>query len=279
MAGHKKLIRRIIFLIFILTFLILGYFGFRARIITLDPMLVKLSGVIFTFLVSLLSISILLRLTENKIWNMFSRSMELEQRMIITKLYSVSLYSLAIFITFWKAGVSLASLTIFAGLIASGFAFAIRDILLSFFAWFVILNKKPFQIGDFVVIHNNEGLVTRIGTFFFTLEKGGSEEFIKVPNNFVLLHSIINRGDGKYREELLFSLKHFPVNLESINAELATFIRSRNAFKDHIKVQLHADSLHWYLQVQYFTSGKQDSLRGAITQEVSRLYKECLKLD
>ena len=148
----KKQYKTIILLTIILIISELIYLGFRKEIITIDPVIIKFVEVFLTLIISLLVISVVLRFTSNRVWTMFEKEMELEQRIIISKLYSVSLYSLALLITFWKAGVSLGNLTLFMGLIATGFAFAIRDLLLSFFAWFIILNKKPFQMGDYIKI-------------------------------------------------------------------------------------------------------------------------------
>jgi len=40
---------------------------------------------------------------------------------------------------------------------ATGLAFAVRDVLMSFFAWMILLRKKPFRIGDYIRIGEDEG--------------------------------------------------------------------------------------------------------------------------
>jgi len=209
---------------------------------------------------------------------MFEKEMELEQRIIVSKLYSISLYSLALLITFWKAGVSLGNLTLFMGLIATGFALTIRDLLFSYFAWFIILNKKPFQMGDYIKIGDESGLVTRIGTFFFTLEMQNAGEFLKIPNSQIMTKSIHNRGEGKYREEIKFGLKSIPEDLEQKLNALSTFIRTRSMFKENVKSTLISDALGWYIYISFPTNFKQDHLKAAIFIEAHRLFEQELKL-
>jgi MscS family membrane protein len=274
----KKQYKTIILLTLILIVSELIYLGFREEIITIDPVIIKFVEVFLTLIISLLIISVILRFTSNRVWTMFEKEMELEQRIIISKLYSVSLYSLALLITFWKAGVSLGNLTLFIGLIATGFAFAIRDLLLSFFAWFIILNKKPFQMGDYIKIGEESGLVTRIGTFFFRLDLQANDEFIKIPNSQIMTKSIFNRGEGKFREEIKFALKHIPEDLEQKLNTLNTFIRTRSIFKENVKSTLISDTLGWYIYISYPTNFKQDHLKAAIFIEAHRLFEQELKL-
>jgi MscS family membrane protein len=278
MAIRKKQFKTIILLsvIFIVSELI--YLGFKKEVIKIDPLIVTIVETFLTLIISLLVISIILKFTSNRVWTMFEKEMELEQRIIVSRLYSISLYSIALFITFWKAGVSLGNLTLFIGLIATGFAFAIRDLLLSFFAWFIILNKKPFQMGDYIKIGEESGLVTRIGTFFFTLELQYPDEFIKIPNSQIMTKSIHNKGEGKFREEIKFALKQIPEDLEQKLNVLGTFIRTRSAFKEHVKTTLVSDISGWYIYIAFPTNYKQDHLKAAIFIEAHRLFEQELKL-
>ena len=132
MALTKTLYKRIFLLSAILVVVELIYIAVRREFVEIDSGFLQAIELILTLIVSLLASTVILRVTGNKLWTMFEKEMELEQRIIISKLYAISLYSIAIIITFWKAGLSLGNITLFVGLLASGFAFAIRDLLLSF---------------------------------------------------------------------------------------------------------------------------------------------------
>ncbi len=278
MALSKNLYKRIFLLSAILIIVELIYVGIRREFIAIDSIFLSIIELVLTLIISLLVVTVVLRFTQNKVWTMFEQEMEVEQRIIISKLYSVSLYTIALIITFWKAGVSLGNITIFVGLIATGFAFAIRDLLLSFFAWFIILNKKPFQMGDYIRLGDDMGLVTRIGTFFFTLEQARSPEFIKVPNSLVLGKSVRNLGEGSFTQELLFPIKSLPDDYSVNLHEILIFIKSRTKFKDFLKATISTDQTHWYIKIEYQTSFEQDYLKAVITAEIFRVFREHVKM-
>jgi MscS family membrane protein len=277
MALTKTLYKRIFLLSAILVVVELIYIAARREFVQIDAGFLLGIELVLTLIVTLLASTVILRLTGNKVWTMFEKEMELEQRIIISKLYAISLYSLAIIITVWKAGLSLGNITLFIGLLASGFAFAIRDILLSFFAWFIILNKKPFHMGDYIKIGDDVGLVTRIGTFFFTLEQGRKPEYIKVPNSIVLSKSLQNLGEGKFVQELFFTLKAIPPFYENECQEITNYIKSRSAHQQLIRIGLVSELNAIQLKVEYTTSFEQEHLKSAITAFVCQRLEAFLK--
>ncbi len=278
MAIKKRLFRRILLLTVILIISELIYLIIKKEIIEIDPSILLVLELFLTLIISLLVITVILRLTEKRVWTMFEKEMELEQRIIVSKLYSITLYTIAFFITFWKAGVSLGNLTIFLGLVASGFAFAIRDLLLSFFAWFIILNKKPFHMGDYIEIDQSFGLVTRIGTFFFTLEQTNTNEFVKIHNSIILSKPILNKGNGRYREEIKLYISSVPKDLQERLKELQVFIRTRNGIKDQVRTLLLADTTGWYIYISFSNNFQQENLKSSVYSEALAQLSDCLKI-
>ena len=134
---------------------------------------------------TLFAITLVLRLTMKRFYRLFD---EPEERIFYSKIYSWSLYSIGLLVILHHFGVSLGNITLFLGLIATGLAFAIREVLLSFFAWLILLRKKPFRIGDYIRIGEDEGKVLHIGTFFVLLDKTTQlpEDFTRVPNRLFL---------------------------------------------------------------------------------------------
>ena len=131
-------------------------------------------------------------------------------------------------------------------------------------------------MGDYIQVDNYQGLVTRIGTFFFTLEQQNAPEFIKIPNSIILSKPTFNRGNGKYREELKMPLKHAPADLQERLKELNVFIRTRNVLKDPVKTQVIADGNGWYVYISFNTSFQQDSLKSAVYAEALQQLSDCL---
>ncbi|MBE0524802.1 MAG: mechanosensitive ion channel family protein [Methanosarcinales archaeon] len=94
---------------------------------------------------------------------------------------------------------SLSSLGISLTLIGAGLAFALQQVILSFAAWFLILIKHPYKIGDRIYIKSNDilGDVEEITMLFTVLKDVTGEETITgknviIPNSTVFLEPIIN---------------------------------------------------------------------------------------
>ncbi len=170
-------------------------------------------------IITLFLTSLVLRLTIKRISNLFE---ELEEKLFYSKIYSWSLYSIGLFIILHHFGVSLGNITIFIGLITTGLAFAVRDVLLSFFGWMILLRKKPFRIGDYIRIGEEEGTVLHIGTFYVLLDStpGLPGEYSRVPNRLFLEKSIIKLGKEDFFEQVKFNLTKIPPQINELIAKL-----------------------------------------------------------
>lgn len=133
-------------------------------------------------------------------------------------------------------------------------------------------------MGDYILLGDDMGLVTRIGTFFFTLEQARKPEFIKVPNSLVLGKSIRNLGEGSFTQELLFPIKSLPEDYATSLQDVINFIKSRSQFKEFVKATISTDQSHWYIKIEYQTSFEQEQLKSATTAEVFRIFNDHVKM-
>ena len=197
--------------------------------------------------------SLLLRITIKRVYNFFE---EPEERIFYSKIYSWTLYSIGIFIILHHFGVSLGTITIFIGLIATGLAFAVRDVLLSFFGWIILLRKKPFRIGDYIRIGESEGRVIHIGTFYVLLDKTIDipEDFTRVPNRLFLEKSIDNLGKTTYHEELVFQLSDYPAEKNELLNDLFNNINNLLEIKDHTNTLIDLRNEKLVLIIRYLVS-------------------------
>ncbi|MFW5708136.1 MAG: mechanosensitive ion channel family protein, partial [Bacteroidota bacterium] len=196
----------------------------------------SISLVIATLLIA----SLLLRLTIRRIFNFFD---EPEERIFYSKIYSWTIYGVAIFVILHHFGVSLGNITLFIGLLATGLAFAVRDVLLSFFGWMILLRKKPFRIGDYIRIGDDEGKVIHIGTFYVLLDNTPMqpEDYIRVPNRLFLEKSIANLGKTVFQESIRFQLYQMPPNSAQLLSRLAINIES---------ISVHKRTPHLFIDIQ-----------------------------
>jgi MscS family membrane protein len=236
-----RLLRRIFFLLIFLGVEEGLKWADNLGYITIPTYLDKSFEVVLWTLGSLILVTIVLRLTENRVFRFNDDEVDIEQRILFTKIYSTTLYLLVAAVVFWKMGLEIENITIFLGLITTGVAFAVRDVINSYFAWFIILTKHPFRIGDYVKIGDEAGTVERIGTFFVTLQNPGAIDFIKVPNNTLLSKAIINMGKNRVMHTVKFPVKIIPPDIQARMDKLDELAKSIVSEKISPKTQIQAD--------------------------------------
>ncbi len=99
------------------------------------------------------------------------------------------------------------SLATFFGLLSAGLAVALRDPITDLAAWFFIIWRKPFGIGDRVEIGENRGDVIDQRVFKFTINEIGkwvdadqsTGRIIHVPNHQVFTNPVINYNSRQFR--------------------------------------------------------------------------------
>ncbi len=196
--------------------LLLLMIAHRQEIIMVPEIILVFLEAIVIILVSFAIGTIFIRFTLNTIQAHFDSLGEPEEKILLSKVYIGLIYSLALVIIFWQLGIDPRNIAIFLGLITTGFAFAIRDIILSYFIWFILLTKKPFKIGDYINVGDNEGLVKHIGLFYVVVDPTPSnyEDYYKIPNKTFLENPIRNYGCNRIPKTFDFYLKEIPANFE-----------------------------------------------------------------
>jgi MscS family membrane protein len=256
----------------ILLFINMGilYLDYR-NIITIPTgvslLLRNISMVITTLFVT----SLLLRLTIKRLFLLFD---EPEERIFYSKIYSWTLYSISIFIILHYFGVSLGNITLFLGLIATGLAFAIRDVLLSFFGWMILLRKNPFRIGDYIRIGEDEGKVIHIGTFYVLLDNTPQipQDFTRVPNRLFLEKSINNLGKSVFHDKFRIQLSKMPAHSRELIAEIQKQVRTAAGNSEYVLAYIDVKDEKLLLNVEYLVGfEKQKEKRSEIIQKVFAL--------
>ncbi|WP_124059056.1 mechanosensitive ion channel family protein [Vaginisenegalia massiliensis] len=113
-----------------------------------------------------------------------------------TLLYIVIMF----FVWFELAG----SLTVYLGFLSAGIAISLKDFFANIFAWFFIVLRRPFRVGDRIFINGQRGDVIDIRMFHFSLIEVSAPEdgeqstgcMVDVPNHFVFLYPIVNLVKG-----------------------------------------------------------------------------------
>lgn len=207
---------------------------------------------ILVVIATLFITSLILRLTIKRFFHLFE---EPEERIFYTKIYSWTLYSVSIFVLLHYFGVSLGNITLFVGLIATGLAFAIRDVLLSFFGWIILLRKNPFRIGDYIRIGEDEGKVIHIGTFYVLLDNTPDipQDYIRVPNKLFLEKSILNLGKSVFHDSIRFQLNRVPEHLDRHLPEIRKQVRQATGNSEYTSAYIDIRNEKLLLIVEYLS--------------------------
>ena len=124
------------------------------------------------------------------------------QEEMVFRLTQVSLYGLAVVITFGIWSINLSGLLVGAGFLGIVVGLAARQTLGSLIAGFVLMFARPFEIGDWVKIGDREGIVTEISIVNTRIQTFDGE-YVMVPNDNVGSSEIVNRTrKGRLRIKL-----------------------------------------------------------------------------
>jgi len=82
---------------------------------------------------------------------------------IFRSVFNAIIYLIAFFVFMAMAGIDLTGLAIGGAATAIVIGFALQSVLSDFFSAFSIYFDKPFEIGDYIVVGDHSGTVTKIG--------------------------------------------------------------------------------------------------------------------
>jgi small-conductance mechanosensitive channel len=183
---------------------------------------------IFVATLVLLIFRLIYKFTSGRIAKVFD---EQEEQIFYSKIYGWVLFTIGAFIVLNLFGLSLNNITLFIGIITTGLAFALREVLLSFIGWLILLRKKPFRIGDHIRIGDEHGKVIHIGTYYVILDRTSDipDDFTRIPNRFFLEKSIQKLGKNRSQEKLMFRITERPDNKDQRLEKLETIIREIDA--------------------------------------------------
>ena len=178
----------------------------------------------------LLAVTIIIKFTESRVFHLLENEVEIEGRIFLTKIYTFFLYALAVAVVLSQLGVSAQNITIFLGFLATGMAMAVRDLIISYLVWLIILVKKPFRIGDYISVEGICGKVERIGTYYVTLSDAyGDPGNIRLPVKIFIDRPVRNLGrEGIVRESVSIKIRRMPGDTEKMAARFASMMEKES---------------------------------------------------
>jgi small conductance mechanosensitive channel len=178
-----------------LSSLLVGVWGITSTVITSLEFLrigpVAGVKILLTFIVFVGAFTVS-RLTKRSIKYGAGRNLiTAHQREVAHHIIQFVVFAPAIIFTIALWDVPVESLFLGAGALGIILGFAARQTLSGALSGFVILFARPFEVGDWISVHDRQGIVTDI-TLYNTQIRTFNEEHVLVPNDQVTGNEIIN---------------------------------------------------------------------------------------
>lgn len=125
-----------------------------------------------------------------------SDTLNQHQQGIVFRVLQVVVLIAAAIVTMSIWGIDLGGLLVGAGFLGIVIGTAARTTIGSFIAGFVLMFARPFEIGDWVKINDNAGVVTDI-TIINTRIRNPSGEEVVIPNEHVANATVVNRTSNE----------------------------------------------------------------------------------
>ncbi len=232
----------------------------------------------------------ILRLVKKQMLIKAKSKKEISNIKIFTRMLNVVFVVLILFIAFFSYLGSWTGLGIFAGLLTASLGFALQKPITGIAAWLMIIIKRPFNIGDRIIIGNVRGDVYDISMSHIYLDEVGgavdtedsSGRTILVPNSILFEQNIINYTlmDDYVLSEVLVDVtyesdldKAINIAQESALKIVKNFIKETNK-EPKVRVKMNASSIT--LKVRFFAPVKKMAeIKSDITREIFlRIKKE-----
>ncbi|HSI37737.1 MAG TPA: mechanosensitive ion channel domain-containing protein [Methylotenera sp.] len=163
-------------------------------------LLLVLQGIL-TIVVTLFIALWISRMIENKM--MGAEHVNLNLRVVLTKLLRIILLFIAVLIGLSAVGLDITLLSVFGGALGVGLGFGLQRIASNYVSGFIILLDKSMQIGDVITVENHYGVVSDLRTRYLVLRKLDGTEVI-IPNELLIINPVINHSfsDHKARVQM-----------------------------------------------------------------------------
>lgn len=131
------------------------------------------------------------RLVEN--WLMKNEHMDINLRIVVSKIVKAMLAVLAILIALPLVGIDLTVLSVFGGAVGVGVGFGLQKVASNYISGFIILGDRSIRPGDRLTVNGFTGYVTKITSRFVVLQSTVGGEAL-IPNETFITSTVINES-------------------------------------------------------------------------------------
>jgi len=129
------------------------------------------------------------RVAEARIMN--ALSLQINLRVMFTKLIQFILIVSALLLTLPVLGIDLTVLSVFGGMLGVGLGFGLQKIAANYVSSFIILIDRAVSIGDLVTIGSHTGTLTKMTARYVVVRHNSGLEAI-IPNETIITSTVFN---------------------------------------------------------------------------------------
>jgi small-conductance mechanosensitive channel len=133
-------------------------------------------------------------------------SLDINLRVMLSKLAQTLLVLLAILIALPAVGIDLTVLSVFGGMLGVGIGFGLQKIASNYVSGFIILMDRSVSIGNLVTVGELTGQLTKMTARYVVLRSLGGVEAI-IPNETIITSTVINHSYTDRRVRVLGPLQ------------------------------------------------------------------------
>ena len=133
-------------------------------------------------------------------------AMNINQRVILSKVTRTLLTLLGVLIALSMVGVDITVLSVFGGALGVGLGLGLQKIASNYISGFIILLDRSLHIGDIVTVDNRKGEVTLLTTRYVVLKIDDGTEAL-IPNDTFITSTVISQTYSDHRIRLILPIQ------------------------------------------------------------------------
>ena len=134
---------------------------------------------------------------------MAAGDLDINLRVMISKLAQALLVLLAILLALPAVGIDLTVLSVFGGALGVGLGFGLQKIASNYVSGFIILLDRSVSLGDLVTIDNHTGKLSKMTSRYVVVRSLAGVEAI-IPNDTLITSTVVNQSytDSRVRQSI-----------------------------------------------------------------------------
>jgi small-conductance mechanosensitive channel len=142
---------------------------------------------------------------------MEAKALDINQRVILSKISRTILIVAGVLIALPMVGVDVTVLSVFGGALGVGLGFGLQKIASNYISGFIILLDRSLHIGDVVTVDNRKGEVVSLTTRYVVLKGEDGTDFL-IPNDIFITSAVASQT---YSDRLLRLVLPMQISYES----------------------------------------------------------------